>query len=173
MRKEIILAVIMGLSLGLFITYGVYTARNSLSQPKVSASPTPSANLDTTQVDSTLVIHSPEDERIQTEKSVLVSGNTIAGSLVVVLLDDQEHITTADNTGAFSRQLTLKGGANLISIHALDQNGQLTTVERTVIVADASLEAASSSTSSANTSPSPTPKASSSPKISPKPSPKP
>lgn len=173
MRKEIVLAVVLGLALGLFITYGVYTARNSLTQPKVQPSPTPSAANSTDQTVGTLVVHNPADEHIQKETETLVSGNTIPNSIVVVIVQDQEYITTADSAGAFTVRAPLKGGANLIIVHAFDENGKETTVERTVIVVDESLGLAADSVATASASPASSPKTTTSPKPSPKVSPTP
>ena len=53
MRKEVLLAIFIGLGLGLFITYGVYQARLSLNNPD----PKPSINGAAARLTTSLVSH--------------------------------------------------------------------------------------------------------------------
>lgn len=135
MRKEILLAIVIGLFVGLILTYGIYVAQTALRRTPsndtqsqtLNASPEPSAG-------GNLTILSPIDETVQTSQKVTVAGTTIVNSFVVIFINDEEHITTADASGNFSIEADLELGSNIITVHAIDEDGQETTVERTVIV---------------------------------------
>jgi hypothetical protein len=179
MKKEIILAIIIGLTLGLVLTYGFYTARRSLSgrgRPQLSATPQPTPGVDS----ELLTILSPQDESVQSKKEVTVTGNTFAKGFVVVFINAKEFITTADDTGNFSVIGELAPGGNTIHVTALDENGQSVSVERTVVFLTSDLlTSTGQATPSAKVAPSPSPspkaslKATAVPKVTPKPSPTP
>jgi hypothetical protein len=135
MKKEMIISVLVGLFFGLVIVYGVYTAQTSLSksspsQEELSVSPTPDSEENT---NGNLTLHSPEDEIIVNEPAVTVTGTTLAESYVVVFINDKEHITTTDEAGHFSIEGELEIGSNTIETHALDEDGNISIEERTVI----------------------------------------
>ncbi len=134
MRKEVLAAVIIGLSLGLFITYGFYRVRSTLTETTITdlqTTPSPSPEA---PVPTNLALHSPEDGTIQTETTLTVAGATIPNALVVVFVNDADMITTADETGNFAVESTLKQGSNTIAVHVVDENGDTTVEERVVIV---------------------------------------
>lgn len=139
MKKEVVLAIIIGLGLGLVITYGVYRARTSLlgssvtSNQSAQASPTPSGQ-------TTLVVNAPLDESIQSTSDVTIAGTTTPNSFVVTILNDNQTITTADESGNFSVEEELEEGANIMLVFSVDEDGNTTETERTVIYNTASTE---------------------------------
>lgn len=135
MRKEILLAIIIGLMVGLVLTYGFYLARNALRRVPSNDPQTQTVMLN--EADETagnLSIVSPLDESVQTNRTLTIAGATVPNSFVVIFVNDAENITTADESGNFSIEATLEMGSNLITFHAIDSDGQQTVVERTVIV---------------------------------------
>lgn len=171
MKKEMFVAVLIGLSLGLIITYGIYTARVSLSRPRTEdtlATPvaTPSPEL------SKVVLHSPEDESVVTEAGVTIAGATTPRTVVVIVLNQEETITTADDTGNFSITAELTPGNNSLRVYQYDENGNETILQRTVVYMTAAFsEEKAIATPSASTSPVPTTKASATPKATASPKP--
>jgi hypothetical protein len=156
MKKEIIIAILLGLSLGLFITYGLYRSRNASDsnqsnniENNLAASP----GLETL---STLVLHSPEDESIVAEPDITIAGDTEPSNFVVILVNENETITTADDSGAFSISAKLEAGSNVIVVYSIDEDGKTTIEERVVVY-----------TTKALTDTSPTTQASASPSASP------
>lgn len=137
MGKEVIAAIIVGLGLGLFITYGFYRVRTNLTETPVTDLSTPSAIPVESASPTVLSIHSPEDGFIQVEDSLTISGTTIPQSLVVVFVNEEDTITTADETGNFAVESPLEKGSNIISVHVIDENGETTVESRTVIVTEA------------------------------------
>jgi hypothetical protein len=174
MKKEVVVAVLIGLILGLIITYGYYraqTASTFTQTPDLTATPEPTA--DTTQLGN-LVLHSPQDETLTDNPDLQIAGTTDPNSFVVIFVNDDESITTADESGNFSLSAKLKQDANIISVYSIDEDGKTSSVERTVVYSDKPLlEPDSTATPAATpkTSPTPSPKAGA--KATPKPSVKP
>ncbi len=151
MRKEVIVAILLGLSLGLIVSYGVYRARKSLQTSDTSsqqtdngASPNPSASPHTS-----LVLVSPDDESIQTTKDVKVTGTTLPNALVVIFVNDKENITNADSSGNFSIETELQPNANVITVRSIDEDGNTAEEKRTVIFTNVSLDEVPTASSSA------------------------
>lgn len=132
MKKEIFFAVLLGLSLGLIVTYGVYRATQADTQDQVSniaQSTTGDQNSQSNETVSNLVINSPKDEALVDTKTIPVTGLTTSNSFVIVYVNETPYITTADQTGAFSISVDLAENSNFIGVYALNQDGDETTVE--------------------------------------------
>lgn len=176
MKKEVIVAILIGLVLGLIITYGYYraqTAGNADQNPDLSATPEPSPNVDQA---GNLVLHSPQDEVLTDNQELQVAGTTDPGAFVVVFINEAEHVTTADESGNFSVSGKLSENANVIAVYSIDEDGKTSTIERTVVYSTTSLlepdltaTPAAKVDTKASPSPSANPKASASPKASPSP----
>ncbi len=133
MKKEMLIAIVIGFLLGLIITFGVYRLRvaGNRSQSNLMPSPTTSAS---PAVDSLITIHSPAEGAIQEEKSATVTGSTIPDSYVVLFVNNTEYVRQSDEVGNFSFEVELADGSNLLTVHVLADDGQVITKERTVIV---------------------------------------
>lgn len=131
MRKEIPLAIIIGFSLGLVLTFGVWQIKKISQQtapkttqpyqqtsvPKeVSPTPTPSQEL--------LVINSPEENALVNTSKIEVSGKTLPLNTVVIIYEEGEKIIEADEEGNFSTEITLVGGSNEITVSSFNQEGE-------------------------------------------------
>ncbi|OGJ38299.1 MAG: hypothetical protein A2383_03510 [Candidatus Pacebacteria bacterium RIFOXYB1_FULL_39_46] len=138
MKKETIIAVLIGLSLGLFITYGVYQARTNISRR--SNEPKLAMTEPTEDFAGELILNSPLDESVQTDDSVIVSGTTLPNSFVVIFVGNEETITTSDNSGNFSVEVSLEEGPNIITVYVIDEDGQTLSVEKTVTTSDETFE---------------------------------
>lgn len=154
MTKEMILAIVIGLTVGLLLTYGFYRARVMVSGP-MNTPTTQSTNtpLPSPTAVGTLVLISPEDELVLTERNLTIAGTTIANSQVVIFVNNEESLTTADSSGNFSTERQLVFGSNVITVYSVDENGNSTTLERTVIVANP--DVLTSQEASASASPKP------------------
>lgn len=136
MRKEVLLAILIGVGLGLLITFAVYQSQRSVSdaQKDQVQDVISSQTLDEQEASGQLAITSPENNLITDSQRLIVSGNTQANNSVVIVLNDQEVITNADESGNFSKEIRLDQGANILSIYSINQDGLLTKTNRTVIV---------------------------------------
>lgn len=151
MKKELLLAVLIGLAVGLVIVFGVYRTK-VLFTPKnqttnLETSPSPEASAD---ILSNLVVHSPLDESIQESPTVTIAGSTNNNEFVVILVNNQDFITTADDSGNFSISAELEPGSNIIQVKSINEDGKVTTKELTVIYTTKPL-ITSESTASAET----------------------
>jgi hypothetical protein len=138
MRKEILLAVFVGITLGLMITFGIYqnsentqSGQNSTTDQLVNnpVIGTESAALQ----DPQLVINSPEEDLLSNEAELIVSGSGSPNSFIVVLVNDVESISNTDESGNFSIKVKLIEGGNLIEINSINEDGKQISKQRTVI----------------------------------------
>jgi len=136
MRKEVLLAIVIGISLGLLITFGVYQSRRSMSDAQkdqvqdVLKNPVSDENEDSGQ----LSITSPENNLITDSQRLIVSGNTHANNFVIIFVNQEENISNADESGNFSKEVRLDEGANVLTIYTINQDGLVNQATRTVIV---------------------------------------
>jgi len=164
MKKEAIFAIIIGIIVGLGITFGIYKLKSKATvsvedQLNQQNTPTPSAD-----INQKLLITSPKDESILASTNLRVSGNAEPNELIVIFVNDKEYITKADSIGAFAMDVELDVGGNILEYTAVDPEGKQTTVTQNVVVSTASLDekvesTAEDATASAKTSPTATPKA--------------
>jgi len=166
MKKEMIIAIVIGFLLGLVITFGVYRLRVAKTRHNTPAVPSPSVSASPV-VDSLISIHNPEEGTIQEEKSLTVTGGTIPDSYVVLFVNNTEYIRQSDESGNFSFDVELAEGSNLLTVTVLTDDGQVITKERTVIVTNVyNAPPTESATPSASPSvkPTTTPKATATPR---------
>jgi hypothetical protein len=144
MKKEVLIAIFVGLSMGLIITFGVYRVKSSLTDKPVAEFIDETQNDQAVATPTILALHSPEDGLIQTETELTITGATIANSFIVIFINDEDYITTSDETGNFTLKVELDEGENFIRVHVLDENSATVVEERFVMVSDAfeKLEAA-------------------------------
>jgi hypothetical protein len=153
MKKEMLISILVGLTFGLIITYGVYRARTSLSRtPETEPLLSSPAASPTTTNSGMLVLLTPEDETVQSTNDVSVTGTAPADSQVVVFINDTEYLTTADATGHFSIAATLEAGSNVITVYVVDEEGNIASEERVVIVSTSSLDGQNAASESAEKS---------------------
>lgn len=137
MKKEVIIAVIIGLIMGLIITYGFYRVKTTVTAPPTtdlentvaSASATP-------KVISTIAIHSPEEGHIQENSELKVAGTTTASSIIILNYEEESLITESDSSGNFSFDIELSDGPHIITVSVLENDGSVTTEDRTVVITD-------------------------------------
>lgn len=143
MKKEAIFAIIIGIILGLAITFGIYkfrqtTAPSAEDQIEKIEQQTPS---DTTEPSNEkLLITAPKDESILSSSNLRISGNADANEMIVILVNDKEYITQADSIGAFAKDVELDQGGNIIEVTAIAADGKQTTVTQHIVVSTDSLD---------------------------------
>ena len=142
MKKEIFFAIIAGLVVGAIVVFGVYTANQSLvkreqdSLKKIEEQPSrlPPQN-------SELTIISPEENAFTDQETIVVTGKTVPLADVLLLVNEAEHLTTADDQGNFSFEVTLLGGSNALSIYVTLQDGKQIMETRMVVFSTADFDA--------------------------------
>lgn len=135
MKKEVIIAIIIGITIGTIITFGVHLAQRSLVE---NTSPptnpvTPSISISPSQAVHNLIITSPDNDSITQQSEVEIIGNTSPNSLISAISNTYQAVGSADIDGNFEFDFTVSPGANQIIIKAFDQNGQEASQEIEVI----------------------------------------
>jgi hypothetical protein len=143
MKKEVGIAIVFGLIVGLIITIGMYRARTALQTP-LEGTPDPFAQDITTESplpandivpenSSQLRVTSPLDEELRTSKDILISGITFPNSTIVILHNEHEVMSSSDVQGNFSVPDVLEAGANVFRIRVLAPDQSPIEVLRTVV----------------------------------------
>ena len=174
MKKEIVFAVVIGLVIGLIITFGMYRARQAMTgsstvNPQLSASPLPSGN--TANKHEPFLVSEPADESIVADATLRVSGQAFPNAAIVILNGASETVGMADDKGNFSLTLALVPGANVLTIRAMSDARATLEVIRTVVFSTADLSATPVPTFTPKPSPSPSAKPTTKPKASATPKP--
>lgn len=121
MRKEAIIAIILGLFLGLVFTIGIYTANQAVKDKKteqtiettqISPSPSPTMGLQLTQ---------PENNIVVSQSKVKISGQSSPEAVIATYSESKEVFSQADEDGDFSFDFPLSAGSNKITITSIDE----------------------------------------------------
>jgi hypothetical protein len=138
MRKEVILAVIIGVLLGGVILYGINLANNSslinpsantaTKEGNLKVSPTPSS-----KPAGQISIIFPQNNAVVTEAQITLKGTAKSNSSIAIVTENDDLLTTADSAGNFSATINLISGENVITVTAVDDKQALTTSSITVI----------------------------------------
>lgn len=137
MRKEILLAVFVGITLGLMITFGIYQnserakiGQNNLTDQLIN---NPQSTQSAVVESSQLVINNPEEDFFTAEEELIVTGSSSNNSFLVILVNDKEYISSTDESGNFSVKVILTEGGNLIEVNSIDEDGNIVSKQRSVI----------------------------------------
>jgi len=131
MRKEVFLAIIIGILLGLGAMLAWEGKKRGwldrfLPQKEVvnqtDNSPTPTT---TTKNEPSLIILEPEDETISTQEKVTIKGKTESLVTVIIIWEEGEDILVADEEGLFETEIELSAGPNEVEISAYNDNNQV------------------------------------------------
>ncbi len=126
MKKEVLIAIIIGFGLGLVITFGIWTANKNMKNPAPIETPTPvpeETPIPTPLPEFSLKVNSPENNSVSDQGQIEVSGLTAPGAVVVLLYQEGEKILETDPQGQFAAEIALAEGANEIKVSAYDQEG--------------------------------------------------
>lgn len=132
MKKEVLIAVIVGFSLGLIITFGVYRAQKSIKERSNNQNATQESLLEDKNTDIPLSLTQPEDGSITDKDTITIGGITKKNAIVSVISPEDHKITQADELGNFSVEFSLDGGENQIQIKSFSDDE--TTQEKSISV---------------------------------------
>ncbi|HSV94674.1 MAG TPA: hypothetical protein VLH94_01685 [Spirochaetia bacterium] len=137
MRKEVILAVIIGVLLGGVILYGINLANTSSklnfsnrgNEENISkATPTPIK-----KSDNQVIIITPQENSVVTESQITLKGSAKPNSSIAIISESDDLIVQSDNDGNFSSEINLINGENAITVTAVDDQQATTSASITVI----------------------------------------
>ncbi len=129
MKKEILIAILIGFILGLIITFGIWTANKSLKDNQDEQSPKKTGGVSVLTPEETeelkkqisLEITEPINNSISEEEEITIKGTTSPFAVVTVIYQESEKIIEADGQGSFETEISLVGGTNEIKISAFNQ----------------------------------------------------
>lgn len=129
-KKEITIAIVIGLIIGLIITGGVLRARSAIkniSSPDSKSRRTTSlTDNDKSKNQLSLSISEPEDNSIVQEATITLTGQTIPDTYVAIVAEKSEHLIVPNDVGQFTQDIDLIKGANTIKITVYTNNGDKT-----------------------------------------------
>ena len=118
MKKEVILAISLGLFFGLLITLGLYRANSQKSSPESTTS-TPSPSVSPTGVPA-LTITEPIDGSVFATASAILRGMVDPAHHVLIMDESTEYFTDPDKNGLFIQEISLEPGTNQIEVFVFD-----------------------------------------------------
>lgn len=126
MRKEVLIAIILGLILGSILVYGIYTANQASST--YSDNPAEDTNQDqNSEAQSNslaLTLSTPQDGDIFYSPQATISGQTDPQNALIIITEDDHIIPDINEDGTFSQTITLIRGGNLIQVTSITPAGQ-------------------------------------------------
>ena len=126
-RKEITVAVIIGLLIGLVIVGGVMRARmaiESISSPSPSKSTSVNLKNKTPETSQKLFLDIETSDNLVVNKNTIeITGKTLPGTYVVILGEKGEYIIVPSEVGVFTEEVALVSGANTIKIDSYLEDG--------------------------------------------------
>ncbi len=122
MRKEIIFAILAGITFGLIIAFGVWRANVALRSNGASTT-TPVDTSSTTQDSFGITIAKPQDYQVITTSSTTLSGISKPNTWIVVSAEEEDYVEKTDESGEFEIEIDVVGGVNEIIITAFDAEG--------------------------------------------------
>lgn len=132
MKKEVLLAIIVGFSLGLVITYGIYRAQQSI-QNVVSDNQNQQSDDSSDKMSHVLTVTQPNDGDIVDDDQLTVAGVTTPNALVAVMTRDDQAVVSADKFGNFTSQVEVSAGANELLVSSYDKDGNQASTEIAVV----------------------------------------
>jgi len=143
MKKEILIAIVIGFALGLLITFGIWTANKAIltkseappeeKEVQEIVEPTP------IPVGFSLNILSPQDETLIDTNKAEIKGSSVAAAIIVIVAENGEKIIEADENGSFATEVSLVRGINEITITAFNQEGEKTSETLSVVYSTAEI----------------------------------
>ncbi|MBI3290533.1 hypothetical protein HYZ78_04005 [Candidatus Microgenomates bacterium] len=133
MRKEVIVAVLLGGSLGLAIAFGVWRANLALKPQSTTSEQISATNSSSpTPVAGTLLVTEPEENSLVSTESITVRGKAEPRSTIVVTTPVDAKSVAADNSGNWIAELRLAAGANAVLVTAVSESGEELSTQITV-----------------------------------------
>ncbi len=127
MRKELIIAIIVGIGVGVALAFGFYRANSALkSSPANPTSPQEVQNESQTQSsrETKTVLARPKQNEVVTENPTKVSGITNPNAWITISGEDEDYVLQADAaTGAFEQEVDLTSGVNQVILTSFDEKG--------------------------------------------------
>ncbi|KKQ25962.1 MAG: hypothetical protein US62_C0017G0014 [Candidatus Woesebacteria bacterium GW2011_GWA1_37_8] len=125
MRKELLIAIVVGLLFGLIIGFGIWRANSAINKDQISTESTSNYDEKTTdtkiqeptQTESKdLVVSAPLEYDVLTQNPVVITGLTTGNTNVIISTEVKDYIVTSKPGGDFTAEVQLSPGLNQILI---------------------------------------------------------
>ena len=152
MRKEVLVAILLGLGIGAVVTLGIFTARKALTgaggaqeqdgpakqatSDKQQAT-SPAITGEKTEKQHTVTLTSPNDGSVTATEKITLAGATTPGSTVTISGGETDTVVISDEKGQFSMEITLVGGDNEINVVSFSPKGEKAETVLTVVYSTA------------------------------------
>lgn len=137
MRKELIVASIIGIGFGLVIAFGVYRINSSFKPNENKTEST--SNPKTVISEFKIALDKPQNNDVLTVDSIPVTGITKPLTWISVSGEDEDYIVQSDDKGLFSQDVNLIPGVNQIKLTAFDALGAQS-IEKVLVVYSSSFQ---------------------------------
>lgn len=126
MRKEVLFAIIAGVTFGAILAYGIWRTNTALKPKETShLSPTPKEVVtDKEELDILrITLVRPEEKDVITKTPTKISGITRKEVWIAISAEENDYIFKSRQDGSFEQEVELIGGLNQILIKAFDEDG--------------------------------------------------
>lgn len=135
-RKEVTIAVIIGLALAFLVTGGVLRAQKALQKlqsklPNVTSTNKSGNSSESSTHTLTLALDTPDNSVVDTA-TIAVTGKTLPSTYIAILGEKGEHLIVPNELGVFTQEVVLVKGANTIRVTVYQEDG--TKVEKSLSV---------------------------------------
>lgn len=125
-KKEVTVAVVIGLILALVVTGGVLRARHALKNIKLPTKDSfqlgPKPSPETKSIELFVELTTP-DNLVTDQPTMTLSGKTLPSTYIAILAEKGEYLIVPSDLGSFSQEIALVKGANTIKLTIYQSNG--------------------------------------------------
>ena len=145
MKKEVIIAIALGLFVGALLFGGIWTANQALqgSTPSLlSANATSPTNLPPESQNNQgppLNVITPKDFTLTKSAKISLTGKTLPNTNIIIQTENGAVYQKSDDQGTFSQDVSLNLGSNDLSVTTVADSGDTSTQTVTVVYSTASL----------------------------------
>jgi hypothetical protein len=132
MKQEKVMLSVVAILIGLVVAGAAFFLYQN--SKKIENSTSLTQNISPTPIPSNfyLLLNEPKEETVTNEKTIKVSGKTLATATIIITTSSTEEIVKPSSQGDFSTTIQLTDGLNYLRVQAIDQNGETQTVERVI-----------------------------------------
>lgn len=124
-KKEVTVAIFIGLLLGIVVFGGILRARKAITglTPTVTAEKSPQPQDETAEDQGLFLTIDTPDNQVLKVPTLTVAGKTLPSTYIVINGEAGDSIIVANSLGNFSQDIALVKGANSISITVYQEDG--------------------------------------------------
>jgi len=143
MKKEILIAILIGFYPRIDHYLGIWTANKSLKDNQEKAPQTEDVSVlkpeEENKESLSLKIIEPVNNSISDEEEITIKGRASSSAIITIIYQEGEKILEADEEGNFETEISLVGGTNEIEISAYDEEDNKTTKTLSIIYSTAKI----------------------------------